>query len=123
MLRKQQAKNKNKNKQLKNSNGFFIEAGAGDGEIISNSLYFEEVYKVGYYYYFFGKMSFYLHEFIYDIYHIIFLIQISGLVYWWNRIQISMTHCCPKTEMLGYYLIVCQQKPRHTLLISLQTFF
>lgn len=28
------------------SNGFFIEAGAGDGEIISNSLYFELKYKV-----------------------------------------------------------------------------
>ena len=27
-------------------NGFYIEAGAGDGEIISNSLYFEVNYKV-----------------------------------------------------------------------------
>ena len=27
-------------------NGFYIEAGAGDGEIISNSLYFEINYKV-----------------------------------------------------------------------------
>ena len=27
-------------------NGFYIEAGAGDGEIISNSLYFEVRYKV-----------------------------------------------------------------------------
>ena len=49
MLGKHHAKNKNKNKQLKHSNGFFIEAGAGDGEIISNSLYFEVVYKVSYY--------------------------------------------------------------------------
>ena len=46
MLRKHQAKNKNK--QMKPINGFFIEAGAGDGEIISNSLYFEVVYKVSY---------------------------------------------------------------------------
>ena len=29
-------------------NGFYIEAGAGDGEIISNSLYFEINYKVIY---------------------------------------------------------------------------
>ena len=29
-------------------NGFYIEAGAGDGEIISNSLYFEINYKVMY---------------------------------------------------------------------------
>ena len=29
-----------------NSKGFFIEAGAGDGEIISNSLYFELKYEV-----------------------------------------------------------------------------
>ena len=28
--------------------GFFIEAGAGDGEIISNSLYFELKYNVKY---------------------------------------------------------------------------
>ena len=28
--------------------GFFIEAGAGDGEIISNSLYFEVNYRVMY---------------------------------------------------------------------------
>ena len=28
------------------TNGFFIEAGAGDGEIISNSLYFELKYQV-----------------------------------------------------------------------------
>ena len=49
MLSKHQSKNKNKNKQLKHSNGFFIEAGAGDGEIISNSLYFEVVYKVSCY--------------------------------------------------------------------------
>ena len=27
-------------------NGFFVEAGAGDGEIISNSLYFELKYGV-----------------------------------------------------------------------------
>ena len=46
MLGKHHAKNKNKNKQLKHSNGFFIEAGAGDGEIISNSLYFELRYQV-----------------------------------------------------------------------------
>ena len=26
--------------------GFYVEAGAGDGEIISNSLYFELKYKV-----------------------------------------------------------------------------
>ena len=31
-------------------NGFYIEAGAGDGEIISNSLYFEINYKVIYNY-------------------------------------------------------------------------
>lgn len=29
-------------------NGFYIEAGAGDGEIISNSLYFELKYEVNY---------------------------------------------------------------------------
>ena len=28
------------------SKGFFIEAGAGDGEVISNSLYFELKYEV-----------------------------------------------------------------------------
>ena len=48
MLSKHQEKHKNKNKHTKHSNGFFIEAGAGDGEIISNSLYFEVVYKVSY---------------------------------------------------------------------------
>ena len=37
---------KNNNKQIKHSNGFFIEAGAGDGEIVSNSLYFEIKYQV-----------------------------------------------------------------------------
>ena len=37
---------KNNNKQIKPSNGFFIEAGAGDGEIVSNSLYFEIKYQV-----------------------------------------------------------------------------
>ena len=35
-----------KNEKHTKSNGFFIEAGAGDGEIISNSLYFELMYKV-----------------------------------------------------------------------------
>ena len=30
------------------TNGFYIEAGAGDGEIISNSLYFELKYGVNY---------------------------------------------------------------------------
>ena len=39
-------KNHSKNEQHANFNGFFIEAGAGDGEIISNSLYFELMYKV-----------------------------------------------------------------------------
>ena len=39
-------KNHSNNKQHANFNGFFIEAGAGDGEIISNSLYFELMYKV-----------------------------------------------------------------------------
>ena len=40
MLRKQARK-----KNIK-SGGFFIEAGAGDGEVISNSLYFEIKYEV-----------------------------------------------------------------------------
>ena len=48
MLSKHQAKHKNKEKHINHANGFFIEAGAGDGEIISNSLYFEVVYKVSY---------------------------------------------------------------------------
>ena len=33
-------------KEPQQYNGFYIEAGAGDGEIISNSLYFEINYKV-----------------------------------------------------------------------------
>ena len=43
---------KRQNSEYQNSqksNGFFIEAGAGDGEIISNSLYFELKYKVKFY--------------------------------------------------------------------------
>ena len=36
------------NENLQHYNGFYIEAGAGDGEIISNSLYFEINYKVIY---------------------------------------------------------------------------
>ena len=39
-------KNHSKNEKHTKSNGFFIEAGAGDGEIISNSLYFELIHKV-----------------------------------------------------------------------------
>ena len=33
-------------RNIRQVNGFFIEAGAGDGEIISNTLYFELLYKV-----------------------------------------------------------------------------
>ena len=40
MLRKHE-----REKNIK-SKGFFIEAGAGDGEVISNSLYFELKYEV-----------------------------------------------------------------------------
>ena len=39
-------KSHSKNEKHTKSNGFFIEAGAGDGEIISNSLYFELMHKV-----------------------------------------------------------------------------
>ena len=38
-------------KHVYQDNGFFVEAGAGDGELISNSLYFENKYQVKQYIY------------------------------------------------------------------------
>ena len=89
------------------STGFYVEAGAGDGEIISNSLYFEIKYKVNY------KIlrNIYIQSEAYgmDKNAITQIMFISGQVYQLSQILTSMLHYCLNAETHGFYLIAYLQ--------------